>query len=378
VASKASSALTPRRTRRKGSEGERSTFHLRNLNNWNLHWKKKKKRKRKKPTEEMRRRLLPWAERQRRWLHQQQEHKVCSGLPAHVRIVEVGPRDGLQNEKAIIPTDVKVDFIDRLSETGLQTVEATSFVSPDFVPQMGDHKQVMERITRRPGVGYPVLTPNMRGFQGALESKCEEVAVFAAASESFSIKNLNCNIEKSLHRFKPVCEAAAKHGIKVRGYVSCVLGCPYDGYISPDQVIKVSERLLEMGCYEISLGDTIGIGTAGSTRSLLETFLKCIPVENTAVHFHDTYGQALANIHVALEHGVSVVDSSVGGLGGCPFAKGATGNVASEDVVYMLHGLGISTGVHLEKLVLVGDFISQYLGRTNNSRAGRALLAKGG
>lgn len=302
---------------------------------------------------------------------------TSAGFPQHVRIVEVGPRDGLQNEKTIIPTDVKVDFIDRLTNTGLQTVEATSFVSPDYVPQMGDHRQVMERISRKPGVSYPVLTPNMKGFMGALEAKAEEVAVFAAASEAFSKKNLNCDIAKSLERFKPVCEEAQKHGIRVRGYVSCVLGCPYEGYISPEKVLEVSQRLLDMGCYEVSLGDTIGIGTAGSTHVLLDHITKHIPKEQVAVHFHDTYGQALTNIFVALQHGISVVDSSVGGLGGCPFAKGATGNVATEDVVYMLHGLGISTGIDLEQLCQVGEFMSQYLGRLNHARAGRAMLTKG-
>ncbi|GBG33269.1 Hydroxymethylglutaryl-CoA lyase, mitochondrial [Hondaea fermentalgiana] len=300
-----------------------------------------------------------------------------AGFPEHVRIVEVGPRDGLQNEKTIIPTDVKVEFIDRLSRTGLQTVEATSFVSPDYVPQMGDHRQVMERISRQEGVSYPVLTPNMKGFLGALESKAEEVAVFAAASEAFSKKNLNCTIEKSLDRFKPVCEEAQRQGIRVRGYVSCVLGCPYEGYIAPAKVVEVCERLIDLGCYEVSLGDTIGIGTAGSTQVLLTEVLKHVPREKVAVHFHDTYGQALANIFVALQNGISVVDSSVGGLGGCPFAKGATGNVATEDVVYMLHGLGISTGIDLEQLAEVGDYISQYLGRANHARAGRAMLTKG-
>eukprot|EP00516_Mucochytrium_quahogii_P007700 CAMPEP_0203755462 /NCGR_PEP_ID=MMETSP0098-20131031/8907_1 /ASSEMBLY_ACC=CAM_ASM_000208 /TAXON_ID=96639 /ORGANISM=" , Strain NY0313808BC1" /LENGTH=320 /DNA_ID=CAMNT_0050646929 /DNA_START=49 /DNA_END=1008 /DNA_ORIENTATION=- len=296
-----------------------------------------------------------------------------STLPEFVRIVEVGPRDGLQNEKTIIPTDVKVDFINSLSETGLKTVEATSFVSPDYVPQMGDHIQVMQQIKRVPGVSYPVLTPNMKGFQGAVDTDCQEVAVFAAASESFSKKNLNCTIEKSLERFKPVCEAAKEKGIKVRGYVSCVLGCPYEGYISPDAVTKVSEKLLDLGCYEISLGDTIGVGTAGSTDALLEKIFRYVPVDQTAVHFHDTYGQALANILIALQNGVSVVDSSVGGLGGCPFARGATGNVATEDVVYMLHGMGISTGIDLEKLTAAGDYISHYIGRGNQSRAGRAM-----
>lgn len=302
---------------------------------------------------------------------------VPVALPASVRIVEVGPRDGLQNEKVIVPTDIKVAFIDRLSQTGLRTVEATSFVSADYVPQMSDHAHVMERISRAPGVSYPVLTPNMRGFKGAVDARCEEIAVFAAASESFSSKNLNCSIAKSLERFEPVCAAAKEQGIRVRGYVSCVLGCPYEGYIAPDVVAKVSHRLLELGCYEVSLGDTIGIGHAASTKHLLKHLLSTIPAEQLAVHFHDTYGQALANILVALQHGISVVDSSVAGLGGCPFAKGATGNVATEDVVYMLHGLGVETGIDLADLAATGDFISQYLGRANHSRAGRAMLARG-
>jgi hydroxymethylglutaryl-CoA lyase len=301
-------------------------------------------------------------------------------LPRAVRIVEVGPRDGLQNEKGIIPTEVKVEFINRLSMTGLRTIEATSFVSPDYVPQMGDHAQVMGRILRKTGVSYPVLTPNLKGFEGAARAGADEVAVFAAASESFSKKNLNCTIDKSLERFVPVCAAAKAQGIRVRGYVSCVLGCPYEGYIAPDAVARVSARLLEMGCYEISLGDTIGVGTAGSTAALLRHLLvdtRVLTVQQTAVHFHDTYGQALANILVALQHGVTVVDSSVGGLGGCPFARGATGNVASEDVVYMLHGLGIETGVDLEQLTQVGDWISSIIGRGNQSRAGRAMLTNG-
>uniref|UniRef100_A0A7S3PHY7 hydroxymethylglutaryl-CoA lyase n=1 Tax=Aplanochytrium stocchinoi TaxID=215587 RepID=A0A7S3PHY7_9STRA len=297
-------------------------------------------------------------------------------FPSEVTIVEVGPRDGLQNEKTIIPTQVKVELIDRLSNTGLKFIESASFVSERYVPQMGDHSKVMSQIKRKSGVMYPVLTPNMKGFEGALSANCEEVAVFAAASEGFSKANLNCTIEESFQRFVPLCEAAKEKNIRIRGYVSCVLGCPYDGYIQPQVVADVSKKLLDMGCYQVSLGDTIGIGNPGSTDSMLSVVKEQIPKELLAVHFHDTYGQALANILVALQHGISVVDSSVAGLGGCPFAKGATGNVATEDVVYMLHGMNISTGVDLNELVKVGEFISSYLGRDINSRVANALIAK--
>ncbi|KAJ1952461.1 hypothetical protein IWQ62_006216, partial [Dispira parvispora] len=270
-----------------------------------------------------------------------------------VKIVEVGPRDGLQNEKKVVDTAVKVDLINRLAATGLSVVEATSFVSPKWVPQMADASEVMTRINRQPGVNYPVLTPNLKGFQSALAVGAKEVAIFGAASEGFSRKNINCSIEESLQRFQVVMEEAKKHDIPVRGYVSCVLGCPYDKDIAPTEVARVSKMLYDMGCYEISLGDTIGVGTPESMRRMLEEVIRVIPVEKLAVHCHDTYGRALENIEEALQHGVRVVDSSVAGLGGCPYAKGATGNVATEDVVYRLHQLGYTTGVDLNELIRV-------------------------
>ncbi|ETW08719.1 hypothetical protein H310_01244 [Aphanomyces invadans] len=293
--------------------------------------------------------------------------------PSYVKIVEVGPRDGLQNEKTVVSTEDKVKLINLLSEAGLPVVEATSFVSPKWVPQMGDNAEVMKQINRKEGVYYPVLTPNLTGFEAAIKVNAHEVAIFGAASESFSRKNINCSIQESLDRFQPVCVRAQSLGVRVRGYVSCVLGCPYEGPIKPSTVAKVAKTLLDMGCYEISLGDTIGIGTPGSTLKMLQATKEVVPVEQLAVHFHDTYGQALANILVALQEGVSVVDSAVAGLGGCPYAKGASGNVATEDVVYMLHGLGIKTGVDLDKLLSAGDFISSVLGRPTNSRVARAM-----
>ena len=292
--------------------------------------------------------------------------------PAAVRIVEVGPRDGLQNEKNLVPTESKVAFIDSLAETGLKSIEATAFVSAKWVPQMGDNEEVMRRIKRKDGVSYPVLTPNLQGFQKAVAVGATEVAIFGAASEAFSKKNINCTIAESLERFRPVTEAAKKEGVKVRGYVSCVVGCPYEGPIDPKKVAEVSVKLLEMGCYEISLGDTIGIGSPGSFKKMLHAVKAAVPVEKLAVHCHDTYGQALANILVSLDEDISVVDSSVAGLGGCPYAQGATGNVATEDVVYMLHGLGIKTGVDLDALCRVGESISNILMRRNNSRVSLA------
>lgn len=297
--------------------------------------------------------------------------------PSKVRIVEVGPRDGLQNEKNLIPTQVKVNLIDMLSDTGLTHIEATSFVAAKFVPQMGDHAQVMAGINRKAGVTYPVLVPNVRGLQGALKSEATEVAIFAAASEEFSQANLNCSIAKSFERFNDLMAMVKEQpNVKVRGYVSCVLGCPYGGDIHPDMVSKVTEQLFNLGCYEVSLGDTIGVGTPGSTSRLLRTLNTRFDVNTLACHFHDTYGQSLSNILVALEEGVSVFDSSVSGLGGCPFAKGATGNVATEDLVYMLNGMGIETGVDLDKLIDAGDYISKELARPNNSRVANAILAK--
>ena len=297
-------------------------------------------------------------------------------LPNRVKLVDVGPRDGLQNEKISIATADKVELIDRLSAAGLPVVEATAFVSPKWVPQMADNAEVMARISRRPGTSYPVLVPNLKGFEAAVAAGATEVAVFGAASEAFSRKNTNCSIAESLARFEPVVAAARATHIAVRGYVSCVLGCPYEGEVPVEKVADVGERLIQMGCYEISLGDTIGVGTPGKTRRMLEAVAKRVPVAKLAGHYHDTYGQALVNIYASLEVGVAVFDSSVAGLGGCPYAKGATGNVATEDVVYMLHGLGIDTGVDLDALIDAGTFITSALGRPGNSRVARAMLAK--
>jgi hydroxymethylglutaryl-CoA lyase len=296
-------------------------------------------------------------------------------LPTQVKIVEVGPRDGLQNEKTIVPLAVKVELIDRLSDTGLPMIESGAFVSPKWVPQMADTAKVLAAIQRRPGVGYPVLVPNTKGLEQATASGVEEIAIFGAASEAFSAKNINCSIAESLERFRPVAEAALGQGIRVRGYVSCVLGCPYQGEVPVAEVARVSKALLDLGCYEISLGDTIGVGTTGKARALIEQVSDSVPLEKLAVHFHDTYGQALANIHACLEAGVAVVDASVAGLGGCPYAKGASGNVATEDVVYLLNGLGIKTSVDLKMLATTGAWISQKLDRPNGSKTGSALAA---
>ncbi|WP_439862240.1 hydroxymethylglutaryl-CoA lyase [Pseudomonas sp. MBLB4136] len=295
-------------------------------------------------------------------------------LPTHVRLVEVGPRDGLQNEKQPISIADKVRLVDDLSAAGLGYIEVGSFVSPKWVPQMAGSREVFAGIQQRPGVTYAALTPNMKGFEAALEAGVKEVAVFAAASESFSQKNINCSIGESLQRFLPLLEAAQQHGIRVRGYVSCVLGCPYDGFIAPEQVARVASDLFAMGCYEVSLGDTIGTGTAGDTRRLIEVVGRDIPRDRLAGHFHDTYGQALANIYASLLEGVSVFDSSVAGLGGCPYAKGASGNVASEDVLYLLDGLGIATDVDLDRLIAAGQRICSVLGKENGSRVARARL----
>ncbi len=293
-----------------------------------------------------------------------------------VRIVEVGPRDGLQNEPGSVSTEVKVALIERLAAAGLPAVEATAFVSPKWVPQMADHTEVLERIRRKPGVSYPVLTPNLKGFEAARAAGAGEVAIFGAASESFSRKNINCSIAESFERFRPVVEAASKEKIRVRGYVSCVLGCPYEGEVSPQRVAEVAGALYDMGCYEISLGDTIGVGTPGRTKAMIEACASRIPLEALAGHYHDTYGQALANIYASLELGVATFDASVAGLGGCPYAAGASGNVATEDVVFMLNGLGIETGVDLDRLVDIGQWICSVLGKAPASKAGRALLAK--
>jgi hydroxymethylglutaryl-CoA lyase len=293
-----------------------------------------------------------------------------------VKIDEVGPRDGLQNERGELPTEIKVELIERLADAGLAAVEATAFVSPKWVPQMADHKEVLERIRRKPGVSYPVLTPNLKGFEAARAAGATEVAIFGAASEAFSQKNINCSIAESLDRFRPVAAESRKHGIKVRGYVSCVLGCPYEGEVKPERVADVAASLYEMGCYEVSLGDTIGTGTPGKTKAMIEACAMRVPLEKLAGHYHDTYGQALANIYASLETGVRTFDASVAGLGGCPYAAGASGNVATEDVVYMLNGLGVETGVDLDRLVEIGLWICGILGRKPASKAALAISAK--
>ncbi|WP_425491859.1 hydroxymethylglutaryl-CoA lyase [Luteimonas saliphila] len=298
-------------------------------------------------------------------------------LPARVRIVEVGPRDGLQNEPAQVPTAAKIELIDRLSATGLQTIEATSFVSPKWVPQLADAAEVFAGIDRRPGIAYPVLVPNLRGYERARAAGASEVAVFTAASEAFNRRNTNAGIDESLQRFVPVLERARDDGVRVRGYVSTVLGCPYQGAVPLGDVVRVAKALHAMGCYEVSLGDTIGVGTPGSARAMLRTVAAEVPMAALAVHFHDTWGQALANILACLEEGVAVVDSAVAGTGGCPYAKGASGNVASEDVVYMLHGMGIETGIDLPQLADTGRWLAGLLGRETGSKAGRALAAAG-
>lgn len=296
-------------------------------------------------------------------------------LPPSVRLVDVGPRDGLQNESQPIAVADKVRLVDDLSAAGLTHIEVGSFVSPKWVPQMAGSAEVFAAIQQHPGVSYSALTPNMKGLEAALEAGVREVAVFAAASEAFSQRNINCSIAESIERFAPVLEAAQNAGVKVRGYISCVLGCPYQGEIAADQVASVARELHDMGCYEVSLGDTIGTGTPGATRALIERVALHVPRGQLAGHFHDTYGQALANIYASLLEGVSVFDSSVAGLGGCPYAKGATGNVASEDVLYMFNGLGIETGIDLDLLVDAGARISQVLDRENGSRVARARLA---
>ena len=297
-------------------------------------------------------------------------------LPHKVRIVEVGPRDGLQNEAGKVPAAVKIELIHRLTDAGLRAIEATAFVSPKWVPQMADHAEVMAGIEKKPGVAYPVLVPNMKGFEAAREAGAEEIAVFGAASETFSRKNIKCSIAESLERFAPVVEAARASRMRVRGYISCAAGCPYEGEVKPRAVAGVAEKLYTMGCYEVSLGDTIGVGTPRKIRSMIEAVARKVPISKLAGHYHDTYGQALANIYASLEAGVKTFDSSVAGLGGCPYAKGATGNVATEDVIYMLDGLGIETGVDLEKLFRAGQFICKALGREPASRVARALAAK--
>ncbi|KAK2362935.1 hydroxymethylglutaryl-CoA lyase, mitochondrial [Trifolium repens] len=299
--------------------------------------------------------------------------KLLKNIPDFVKIVEVGARDGLQNEKVIVPTDVKTKLIKLLVSSGLSVVEATSFVSPKWVPQLADAKDVLAAIRDVEGASFPVLTPNLKGFEAAVAAGAKEVAVFPAASESFSKANLNCGIEDNLARCRDIASASRSLSIPVRGYISCVVGCPLEGKIAPAKVAYVAKSLYEMGIFEISLGDTIGVGTPGTVIPMLEAVLDVVPVDKLAVHFHDTYGQALSNILISLQMGISTVDSSVSGLGGCPYAKGATGNVATEDVVYMLNGLGVKTNVDLGKLMVAGDFICKHLGRASGSKAATAL-----
>lgn len=297
-------------------------------------------------------------------------------IPKKVKMVEVGPRDGLQNEPRSVATGIKIALIERLAAAGLPVVEATAFVSPKWVPQMADAAEVLAGISRRPAVRYPVLVPNLEGFERARAAGAREIAIFGAASETFSQRNINCSIGESLARFRPVVEAAQAERIPVRGYISCVLGCPYEGEIAPEAVARVARALFEMGCYEISLGDTIGVGTPRKAQALVDAVAEHVPRECLAAHFHDTYGQALANLLAVMERGIAVIDSSVAGLGGCPYAKGASGNVATEDVLYMLNGLGVETGVDLDAIVDVALYISEALGRQPTSKVSRAIAAK--
>lgn len=293
-----------------------------------------------------------------------------------IKIVEVSARDGLQNEKQMISAATKIELVNRLSQAGIVNVEAASFVSPKWVPQMADGAAVMQGINRRAGTIYSVLTPNMQGLQAALAASADEVVIFGAASEAFSQKNINCSIAESLARFEPVAKAALAAGVRLRGSISCTMGCPYQGEVSTEQVVEVVMRLAQLGCHEIDIADTIGVGTAGQVQDVMSACAKAYPMAQLSGHFHDTYGQALANIYAAAEIGISIFHSSVAGIGGCPYAKGATGNVATEDVLYMLHGLGYSTGIDLDQMVLTGDWISQQLGKANASRVGRARLSK--
>ena len=299
--------------------------------------------------------------------------KHMSQLPKKVKIVEVSARDGLQNEKQIIDLNTKLELIKRLAQSGIKNIEVTGFVSPKWVPQLADSSQLCELLHKLDGVNYSALVPNIKGMELAIKSNIKEVAVFTAASESFTQKNINCSIDESLERFIPVIELAKQHSIKVRGYVSCVLGCPYEGSIDSNKVAQVTEQLFQLGCYEVSLGDTIGTGTAKAAQTMLQACMNIAPIEKLALHFHNTYGQALANIYACLELGANIIDSSVAGLGGCPYAKGASGNIATEDVIYMLNGLGIESGIDLDQLVETGNWISQQLNKPNNSQVGNAL-----
>ncbi len=297
-------------------------------------------------------------------------------LPSRVKIVEVSPRDGLQNEKELISTDIKVELVDRLTAAGFPNIEATSFVSPKWVPQMADAADVMARIQRKPGVIYSVLTPNMKGLEGALAAKADEVVIFGAASEAFSQKNINCSIAESIARFEPVAEAARAAGVRLRGSISCALGCPYQGDVPIEAVVDVARRYVALGCDEIDVADTIGVGTPQRVRDVMTAVTQVVDPGRVSGHFHDTYGQALANILAALETGISIFHTSVAGLGGCPYAKGATGNVATEDVLYMLRGLGINTGIDFDAVVDIGQWMSSHLNRKGGSRAGNAVAAK--
>ena len=302
--------------------------------------------------------------------------KPSSYLPQKVKIVEVGPRDGLQNEKEFVPIEIKVELINRLSQAGFTNIEAASFVSPKWIPQMAGSSEVMAAIHREPGTIYSVLTPNMKGYEGALAAKADEIVIFSAASEAFAQKNINCSITESIERFIPVAKAAKQDGLRIRGSISCSFGCPYQGSVAPSQVTEVAKRMLDLGCDEIDIADTIGVGTPGQVTSVFESLFAIAPKTQFSGHFHDTYGQSLANIYAALQTGVSIFHSSIAGLGGCPYAKGATGNVATEDVLYMLKGLGIETGIDFDAAVKIGDYITKATGKVNASRVGRAIAAK--
>lgn len=300
-------------------------------------------------------------------------YRTTSNLQTELRIYEVGPRDGLQNEAKFVPTEIKIELIHKIAEAGIKDIESASFVSPKWVKQMSDGCEVMKNLKRKPDVNYPVLIPNLKGYETAKQCNIEEVAIFPAGSEGFSQKNLNCSVEEGLRRFKLVADEAVKDGMRVRGYVSCVLGCPYDGAIEPKKIAKITEELFSMGCYEVSLGDTIGVGTAGSVRKLMKEVISVTSPDKLALHFHDTYGQGLSNLLAGLEFGIRTVDSSISGLGGCPYARGASGNLATEDLVYFLYGLGVNTNVDLVKLIEAGRYISNFLAKPTDSKVNRAI-----